>query len=315
MRDQAFARLASIVSQIFAATSGPPNRAMARMPVGEVTLISVRLPSITSMPTNSSPRSRSLGPSVVHISRSRLDNSVACAAPPRTMFERRASAAGTRLTAPANSPSTRMMRLSPCLTSGRKRWITQGSLKVTENMSNSEPKFMSCGITRNTAAPPWPCSGFITTAPCSSRNALISSRSREIKVGGIRCGKSITKIFSGALRTLAGLFTTSVLGWIRSRKCVEVMEARSNGGACRHSTASKRAKRAQRKMIADLVAHRQHLHRGDQFLAAQRQLVGGVIGNPVAALLRLEQQREGGTAADVDTRDGVHLDGDIQFHG
>ena len=116
-----------------------------------------------------------------------------------------------------------MMRLSPCLTSGRKRWITQGSLKVTENMSNSEPKFMSCGITRNTAAPPWPCSGFITTAPCSSRKALISSRSREISVGGISCGKSITKIFSGALRTLAGLFTTSVFGWIRSRKCVEVM--------------------------------------------------------------------------------------------
>ena len=54
----AFARFASMVSQILAATSGPPSRAMARMPVGEVTLISVRLPSITSMPTNSNPRSR-----------------------------------------------------------------------------------------------------------------------------------------------------------------------------------------------------------------------------------------------------------------
>jgi len=77
------------------------------------------------------------------ISRSRGDRSVAWAAPLRTMLERRSSAAGTRLTAPANSPSTRMMRLSPCFTSGRKRWITQGSRKVTENMSNSEPKFMS----------------------------------------------------------------------------------------------------------------------------------------------------------------------------
>ncbi len=48
-----------MVSQIFAATSGPLSRWMARMPVGEVTLISVRLPSITSMPTNSRPRSRS----------------------------------------------------------------------------------------------------------------------------------------------------------------------------------------------------------------------------------------------------------------
>ena len=35
---------------------------MARMPVGEVTLISVRLPSMTSMPTNNSPRSRNAGP-------------------------------------------------------------------------------------------------------------------------------------------------------------------------------------------------------------------------------------------------------------
>jgi hypothetical protein len=44
-------RLFSIRSQIFAATSGPLNRAMARIPVGEVTLFSVRLPSMTSMPT------------------------------------------------------------------------------------------------------------------------------------------------------------------------------------------------------------------------------------------------------------------------
>jgi hypothetical protein len=35
-------RLASILSQIIAATSGPPRFFTARMPVGEVTLISVR---------------------------------------------------------------------------------------------------------------------------------------------------------------------------------------------------------------------------------------------------------------------------------
>ena len=34
---------------------------MARIPVGDVTLISVRLPSITSMPTNNNPRSRKAG--------------------------------------------------------------------------------------------------------------------------------------------------------------------------------------------------------------------------------------------------------------
>ncbi len=36
------ARLASMQSQITAAMSGPPNRLMMRMPVGDVTLISVR---------------------------------------------------------------------------------------------------------------------------------------------------------------------------------------------------------------------------------------------------------------------------------
>src|SRR6201991_3838907 len=107
-----------MVSQIFAATSGPLRRAIARMPVGDVTLISVRLSSITSMPTNKSPRFFNSGASVAQISRSRGVNSAAWAAPPRTMLERRSSACGTRLTAPANSPSTRMIRLSPCFTAG-----------------------------------------------------------------------------------------------------------------------------------------------------------------------------------------------------
>ena len=67
-------------------------------------------------------------------------------------------------------------------------------------------------------------------------------------------------------------------------------------------------------MIAGLVAHGEHLDRRDQLLAAQRELVRRVIGQPVAALLRFQQQREGRIAADVDARDGVHLDGDVQFH-
>ena len=67
-------------------------------------------------------------------------------------------------------------------------------------------------------------------------------------------------------------------------------------------------------MIAGLVAHGQQLHRRHQLLAAQRELVRRVIGKLVAALLRFQHQRKGRIAADVDTRDGVHLDGDIQFH-
>ena len=69
------------------------------------------------------------------------------------------------------------------------------------------------------------------------------------------------------------------------------------------------------EMIADLVAHGQRLHWRHQLLATQRELVRRVIGNRMAALLRLQQQRKGRIAADVDPRDGVHLDGDIQFHG
>ena len=38
-------------------------------------------------------------------------------------------------TAPANSPSTRMMRLSPCFTFGKNFWMTHGSRNVVVNMS------------------------------------------------------------------------------------------------------------------------------------------------------------------------------------
>jgi hypothetical protein len=35
----------------------------------------------------------------------------------------------------------------------------------------------------------------------------------------------------------------------------------------------------------------------------------------MAALLRLEQEREGGIAPDIDALDGVHLKGDFEGHG
>ena len=71
---------------------------------------------------------------------------------------------------------------------------------------------------------------------------------------------------------------------------------------------------AEGEVIAGLVAHGEKLDRRHQLLALQRELVGRVVGQPVAALLRFQQQREGRIAADVDARDGVHLDGDVQFH-
>ena len=76
---------------------------------------------------------------------------------------------------------------------------------------------------------------------------------------------------------------------------------------------SRRAARlAEREMIADLVADGERLHRGDHVAAAQRQLVRRIVGQRVAARLRFQQQRKSRIAADVDARDGVHLDGDVQ---
>ncbi len=53
---------ASTLSQIIAAMSLPPNALTCRMPVGDVTLISVRYGPITSMPTKISPRCLQLRP-------------------------------------------------------------------------------------------------------------------------------------------------------------------------------------------------------------------------------------------------------------
>src|SRR5262245_33359802 len=128
-------RFASILCQISTATSGWPRFFMARIPVAEVTLISVRKPSITSLPTKSSPLSPRPGPIRLQISASRFVNSVAARTPPRTMLDRRSSAAGIRFTAPAYSPSTKMMRLSPCLMLGKNFCTTHCSRKVVEKRS------------------------------------------------------------------------------------------------------------------------------------------------------------------------------------
>ena len=51
----------------------------------------------------------------------------------------------------------------------------------------------------------------------------ISCGSLVIRVSGISSANSVTKIFSGCLRTKAGSLTTSVFGWIRSPVWVVVM--------------------------------------------------------------------------------------------
>ena len=47
---------------------------------------------------------------------------------------------------------------------------------------------------------------------CSSRKSRIAWAEDAISVGGMTPSNWVTKIFSGALRTSAGSFTTSVAG-------------------------------------------------------------------------------------------------------
>ena len=72
---------------------------------------------------------------------------------------------------------------------------------------------------------------------------------------------------------------------------------------------------AEGEMVAGLVAHIERLHGREYPVAALGELVGGVIGQLVAAGLGFQHQCEGGIAADIDPLDRVHLDGDIQGHG
>src|SRR5271155_400470 len=111
-------RRVSIASQMRGAISMPSSRAISWMPVGEVTLISVSQLPITSIPTKTSPCARNVGPIAAQISRSRAVSSVLTGRAPTWRLARASPSGGTRSTAPIASPSTRMMRLSPCRTSG-----------------------------------------------------------------------------------------------------------------------------------------------------------------------------------------------------
>src|SRR6266404_5709497 len=67
-------------------------------------------------------------------------------------------------------------------------------------------------------------------------------------------------------------------------------------------------------MVAMLVANLERLYRRDHFGPPQRQPVRGVICDCMAALLRFQQQRKRGVAADIDPLDRVHLYGNAQTH-
>ena len=66
---------------------------------------------------------------------------------------------------------------------------------------------------------------------------------------------------------------------------------------------------AQREVIALDRAHRKRARKRRHDAIAERQIARAVIEQIVAAALRLQRQRKGGIACDVDLLDRVHLDG------
>ena len=139
-----------------------------------------------------------------------------------------------------------------------------------------------------------------------------------ISVGGISSGNSVTNIFSGALRTCAGSLTTSVfaLDALEQMRGGDVSEIERRVlaqqhhvefgqlGAPRLAASVKWSPATSRTLSCSTVAN--------TLAVEQRQPVGRVIGELVAALLRLQQQREGGIALDVDPLDRIHLHRDVE---
>ena len=140
------------------------------------------------------------------------------------MLERASPAAGTRLMAPTASPSTRMMRLSPC---AHLRQVALDDERlaegVLEDLEERGEVLVAAGDAEDAGAAVAVERLDDDVAVLLAEGARSAPRSRVISVGGVRSGNSVTKSFSGALRTCAGSLTTSVFGWMRSRRCVVVM--------------------------------------------------------------------------------------------
>ena len=186
----------------------PPSRSTSRTPVGLVTLISLRRPSITSMPTKKSPSARSTGASSAQISRSASLRAAASGAPPTARLLRNSPPVGTRFTAPSGSPSTSRMRLSPAFTPGRKACTITGraSIWVTSSSRARRP-----GVPAAANTTPWPArppSGLSTTSPCSAVKACSSFTRLLTRVGAMRWLKRSEPSFSFQARRAAGRLIT-----------------------------------------------------------------------------------------------------------
>ena len=184
----------------------PPSRSTSRMPVGLVTLISLRRPSITSMPTKNRPSARRAGASSAQMLSSVALSAVASGLPPTARLLRKSSPAGRRLTAPRGSPFTSRMRLSPAVTPGRKACTITGRLSwpVTSSSRARRP-----GVLAEAKTTPWPARpprGLSTTWPWSAAKAASCSTRLLTRVGAIRWLQRRALSFSFQARSEAGRF-------------------------------------------------------------------------------------------------------------
>ena len=68
-------------------------------------------------------------------------------------------------------------------------------------------------------------------------------------------------------------------------------------------------------MVAGAVLDGEAVAFGHELAVAEREIGGRVVEHVVPAPLRLEQEREGRIAPDIDALDRVHLEGDLEGHG
>ena len=176
--------------------------------MGLVTLISLRRPSITSMPTKNKPSARNAGANSAQMALSAAVSSVTSGAPPTARFLRNSPPAGMRFTAPRGSPSTSRMRLSPALTPGRKACTITGSCSwpVTSSSRARKP-----GVAAEANTTPWPARpprGLSTTSPCSAVKAASAVTRLATRVGAISWLQRRELSFSFQARSEAGRLST-----------------------------------------------------------------------------------------------------------
>ena len=214
---------ASIASHTSAAMSAPPKRFTSRMPVGEVTLISVSQSPITSMPTKIRPRSLSVGPIAAQMSRSRaghLDRLRPAAdmhVGARLALRRHAVDDADRLALDEDDALVALAHL---------RQVALHHIGLAERSREQFEQRTEILVAPGKAEDPG--AAIAVKRLYDDVAELLAELPdlldvRVISVGGVSSGNSVTKSFSGAFRTLAGSLTTSIFGCSRSRMCVVVM--------------------------------------------------------------------------------------------